>query len=174
MRTKLLAGALGAVAALAAGGLAADASPEASGFVRLSPEQVHWVPQPDSPGVQQAVLAGDPKGAGLYVIRVKFPPHVMDHPHWHPNARYVTVLKGTWWTGTGDHFDPAKAVPLRAGSYMLHPAKAVHWDGSRGNEEVIVQIVGMGPADTTSVDPKQPFWVKVKPAAPADCHAVFC
>jgi len=37
----------------------------------------------------------------------------------------VTVIKGTWYAGTGDTFDVNKAVPLRAGSYMYHPAKAV-------------------------------------------------
>jgi Cupin len=65
----------------------------------------------------------------MYVVRVRFPPHGMDAPHWHPKARYVTVLDGTWYAGTGDTFDVTKAVPLKAGSFMLHPAKAVHWDG---------------------------------------------
>ena len=35
---------------------------------------------------------------------------------------------------------------------MLHPAKAVHWDGAR-DEEVIVQIIGIGPADTIRIHP---------------------
>jgi hypothetical protein len=49
------------------------------------------------------------------------------------------VIKGTWYTGTGETFDVDKAVPLTAGSYMFHPAKAVHWDGAK-DEEVIVQM----------------------------------
>jgi hypothetical protein len=73
----------------------------------------------------------------------------------------VTVLEGTWYAGTGNTFDVAKAVPLKAGSLMLHPAKAVHWDGSAGNEPVIVQIVGEGPAQTVQVNPKQPMWIEV-------------
>jgi hypothetical protein len=36
--------------------------------------------------VQQAILLGDLDKPGMYVVRVKFPPHVMDAPHWHPNA----------------------------------------------------------------------------------------
>jgi quercetin dioxygenase-like cupin family protein len=111
-----------------------------------------------------ATLLGDPDKPGLYVVRAKFPPHVMDRPHWHPNARYVTVLQGTWYTGTGDRFDLARAVPLKAGSVMMHPAKAAHWDGSAGNETVIVQIMGEGPATTTPVDPTQPFWIEVPPS----------
>jgi hypothetical protein len=46
---------------------------------------------------------------------------------------------------------------------MMHPARAVHWDGSRGADEVIVQIIGYSPSGTTPADPQQPFWVEVKP-----------
>jgi hypothetical protein len=111
--------------------------------------------------VQIATLLGDPSKSGIYVIRVKFPPHLMDSPHWHPHDRYVTVLQGTWYTGTGDTFDPARAIPLKPGSLMFHPAKGTHWDGSAGDEPVIVQITGEGPATTTQVDPKQPDWIEV-------------
>src|ERR1700689_1171942 len=82
-------------------------------------------------------------------------------PHSHPNARYVTVLEGTWYTGTGDTFDVARAVPLKPGSVMMHPANAVHWDGSAGPETVIVQIIGNGPAKTTPADPAKPFWLEL-------------
>ena len=43
---------------------------------------------------------------------------------------------------------------------MMHPAKAVHWDGSAGDEEVVGQVMGYGPSGTTQEDPKQPFWVE--------------
>jgi quercetin dioxygenase-like cupin family protein len=133
------------------------------GFVRLSPEQIQWQDIPDGHGAQIATIAGDPSTSGVYVQRVRFPPHVMDRPHWHPGNRYVTVIRGTWYTGTGATFDPAQSVPLKPGSYMFHPAKALHWDGSNSDEEVIVQVVGLGPLETTSADPAKPFWVKVKP-----------
>jgi quercetin dioxygenase-like cupin family protein len=131
------------------------------GFVRITPADVRWETLPDSHGVQQAVLIGDPEKPGMYVVRIKFPPYTMDVPHWHPNARYVTVLEGTWYTGTGDTFDLAHTVALKPGSVMLHPAKAVHWDGSGGSESVIVQITGEGPGTTTQVDPSKRFWVEV-------------
>lgn len=136
---------------------------DGTGFVRLTPEQVHWQDLPGGYGAQIATLYGDPAGHGLYVQRVRFPPHVMDRPHWHPNDRHVTVIKGIWFTGTGAVFDPKNAVPLKPGSYMLHPAKALHWDGSDSDQEVIVQVFGIGPADTVAQDPKQPFWVQLKP-----------
>jgi len=152
--------ALVVVVSLLCGGSAGVAK-EDPGFVRITPAEVQWRDIPDSHGVQQAILLGDPEKPGMYVVRVKFPPHVMDAPHWHPNARYVTVIEGTWHAGTGTTFDSAKAVPLKMGSFMLHPAKAVHWDGSAGNEPVIVQIIGEGPAQTVQVDPKQPMWIEV-------------
>jgi quercetin dioxygenase-like cupin family protein len=135
----------------------------AAGFVRLTPEQIRWQDVPGSPGVQMATIAGDPAGHGVYVQRVRFPPHVMDRPHWHPGDRYITVIKGTWYTGTGPSFDPQRAVPLKPGSFMFHPAKALHWDGSNSDEEVIVQVFGVGPVETTAAEPSQPFWVEVKP-----------
>ena len=45
---------------------------------------------------------------------------------------------------------------------MMHPAKASHWDGSAGNETVIVQIMGEGPADATLVDPRSPSFSKCR------------
>jgi len=78
-----------AVFAVAASGVAMD-SPN---FVRINPADVHWQDIPHGFGAQQATLLGNPDKPGMYVVRVKFPPHVMDRPHWHPNARYVTVLE---------------------------------------------------------------------------------
>ncbi len=130
-------------------------------FIRVTPTEVQWHDIAGGHGAQQATLFGDPDKPGMYVVRVKFPPHLMDLPHWHPNARFVTVLEGTWYTGTGDTFDPARAVPLKPGSFMMHPAKAVHWDGSGGNEAVIVQIIGYGPGNSVPVDPSKTFWIEV-------------
>jgi quercetin dioxygenase-like cupin family protein len=163
MRTRLAAA---VVAGLMCGSVLGDSDSGAANganFVRLTPDQIHWQDLPDGHGAQLATLAGDPSGNGLYVQRVRFPPHVMDRPHWHPHDRHVTVITGTWYTGTGGSFDPSKAVPLKPGSYMLHPAGALHWDGSNSDQEVIVQVVGIGPADTVEADPSQPFWVQLPP-----------
>jgi len=162
MTTKSLATVTAAlICAAVLTGSADGTAADAPAFVRITPEEVHWQDVAGSPGVQMATIAGDPAGHGLYVQRVRFPPHVMDRPHWHPNDRHITVLKGTWFTGTGETFAPAQAVPLKPGSYMLHPARAAHWDGSNSDEEVIVQVFGIGPADTVQADPSQPFWVRV-------------
>jgi quercetin dioxygenase-like cupin family protein len=124
-------------------------------FLRITPAAVEWHEVPGAHGLRTATLVGDPAKPGLYVIRIRFPPHVMSAPHFHPNARYVTVLEGTWFAGTGDVFDATRAVPLPPGSFMYHPAHAAHWDGARGDEPVVVQITGEGPADSISVDPSR-------------------
>ena len=153
-RLAIMAGTIVAAATVLAGG--ATVKPD---FVRIAPPDVQWHEISGAHGAQEAVLYGDPSRAGIYVVRVKFPPHVMDLPHRHPNDRFVTVLEGTWYAGTGPVFDPARATPMPPGSFMMHPARAAHWDGSGSDETVIVQIIGNGPADTTPLDSKKPLWV---------------
>ena len=123
------------------------------GFVRVAPGEVVWKDMPGYAGVKFAVLEGDPSKAGIYVIRVKFPPGLMTRPHFHPEDRHAIVVSGTWYTGVGDRFDPEKTVPLKPGSYMKHPAKGHHFDGAK-DEEVVVQIVGYGPSGTILVHPE--------------------
>lgn len=132
------------------------------GFLRILPEQTPFK-SPLGAGPSQAVLYGDPSKPGVYVVRNKFPPGAHSNPHFHSQDRHATVIKGVWWTGVGETLDFKTAVPLKAGSYMLHPANGVHWDGA-GEEEVIVQIIGIGPVETTRVGKSdaQGDWPKPK------------
>jgi quercetin dioxygenase-like cupin family protein len=137
---------------LSIAGLSVAAQDE-KGFIRINPEDVQWKDAPVMKGLQVANIEGDPSKPGaIYVQRVKFSPGVTARPHFHPEDRHIVVLKGTWYTGTGEDFDMNKTIPLKAGSYMKHPAKAVHFDGAK-DEEVIVQITGIGPGTTTPVKP---------------------
>jgi len=139
---------------LAAGTLAAD-------FATLRADQIVWQPVPNSHGVMSALISGNPGKPGVYVIRVRFPPHVMDRPHTHSQDRHVTVIEGAWVAGTGPLFDPNSATPMPAGSYMFHPAGGVHWDGSNSNTAAVVQIIGMGPVTSQDIDPALASWVKL-------------
>jgi quercetin dioxygenase-like cupin family protein len=120
--------------------------------VRVTPEQLKWVDEPGGLGFRQAVVEGDPTKPGIYIIQVRFPPGVMSRPHSHREDRYATVIKGTWYTGEGSEFTPDKTVPLKPGSYMKHPAGVNHFDGAK-DEEVILQLVGIGPSQTTRIRP---------------------
>jgi hypothetical protein len=158
-----------AVAALAGGLLLSNAAvfgqqrtsaPEP--VKRVKQEDLKWTAKPDELGFMTAIVEGDPAKPGIYIIQVKFPPWVMSTPHFHPETRYATVLKGTWYTGAGDTFDPAKTVPLKAGSFMKHPSGAHHFDGAK-DEEVIVEIMGMGPSETTKLHPEKGLFASSKP-----------
>lgn len=118
-------------------------------FVRLTPADLKW--QQLEPGLDIAVLEGDPGAAGYYIIRARFAPGTFSAPHFHPTTRYITVIKGTWWTGTGTVWDKEHSIPLGPGSYMKHPARAPHYDGAK-DEEVIVEIRGIGPAPLVYVN----------------------
>ncbi len=129
------------------------ADSDGSGFIRIQPEDIEWKDAPGYNGVKMAVIAGDPSKPGVYVVRVKFPPGLMSRPHFHPDDRYAIVIKGTWWTGTGDTFDPGSTVPVKAGGFMKHPAGGHHFDGAK-DEEVILQLIGYGPGGTTMIHPE--------------------
>jgi quercetin dioxygenase-like cupin family protein len=94
---------------------------------------------------------GDQAKPGMYVFRNRFAPGNTSRPHYHDQDRWVTVIKGTWWTGDGDVFQPDKMVPIKPGGMMYHPAGFHHYDGAK-DEEVIVQIMGMGPVKTVQTE----------------------
>ena len=119
------------------------------GFVRLTPDDLEWTVQ--GSGTKLVVLHGDPQSEGLYILRYTFPPSTFSAPHYHDQDRFVTVISGVWHTGIGPTEDRDNTVPLRAGSYMKHPAGGVHYDGAK-DEEVIVEIRGMGPVNTIFVE----------------------
>ena len=73
----------------------------------------------------------------------------MSAPHFHDQARFVSVVSGTWWVGLSNDLGDTQA--LQAGGFMVHPAGGVHFDGSQ-DEETIVEIRGMGPVITTEVE----------------------
>ncbi len=147
---RWLALALPAAALLVSLPLAADPPLGVMRIVRA--EDVHWQPDPAAPGLESAVIEGDPRVAGKpYVVRVRFAPGTFSPPHFHPETRYVVVLKGTWWVGAGPKWDRSATTPLPPGSFVVHHGGHVHYDGAK-DEEVIVQIAGIGPTGLVRVD----------------------
>ena len=115
-----------------------------------TPAEITWVRNAAGTN-EQAVLFGDPGKPGPYVVCIKWLPGNMSRPQFHPNDRLFVVLSGTWWMGTGETFDPEKTVPVPAGSYVIHYANKVHYDGAK-NEETVIQVWGMGPATATPAE----------------------
>jgi hypothetical protein len=115
------------------------------------PNQITWTDEPS--GAKRAILLGDPDKPGLYIVLVRWTAHHMSRPHFHPNDRFITVVSGTWWVGTGAKFDPEGTVPLPAGTFITHFGKQIHYDGAK-DEEAVLQIVGQGPATATPAEAK--------------------
>ena len=117
------------------------------------PDQIPWGPV-NAAGAQSAVVVGDPAKPGFYMVYNKWTKgNHFSRPHFHPNDRYIVVLQGTWWVGSGPKFDPANTTPMPAGSVVTHFAKQVHWDGAKDEDAVLV-IVGEGPATSTQAEAK--------------------
>jgi quercetin dioxygenase-like cupin family protein len=139
------------VTLLVAGQTASSQSlkPDAHGFVIAGPEAM----KPAEGG--RSITFGDPSKPGIYVTRITWAPGTGSRPHYHDQARYITVLKGTWYVATGpdaDVYNPDKMTPVKAGSFIYEPSGGHHYDMAK-DEEVIVEILGMGPVATTSLEP---------------------
>jgi quercetin dioxygenase-like cupin family protein len=135
-----------ALSALAFG----QAGPPASKFLAMQPEEIR-----PAEGATQVVISGDPSKPGIYVVQNTFAPGRGSRPHFHDQDRYITVVKGTWWVSLGpesDVYDPNKMVPMKAGSFVFHPAFGHHYDGAK-DEEAVVRIMGMGPVTTKQLQP---------------------
>jgi hypothetical protein len=144
---------LGLVASLLSFSVNAESIPD---FANLNPkainitlpEKINWVANPS--GSESAVLVGDPSKPGLYVVLNKWKAHHNSKPHSHPNDRFITVISGTWWVGTGEDYNTDNLKPVPAGSFVTHYGKEVHYDGAKEGD-VVLQIVGIGPATASPV-----------------------
>ena len=130
---------------------AAELNPAA--VIYKLPDQIPWGPV-NAAGAQTAVVVGDPAKPGFYMVYNRWTKgNHFSRPHFHPNDRYIVVLQGTWWVGSGPKFDPANTSAMPAGSFVTHFAKQVHWDGAK-DEDTILLIMGEGPATSTAAEEK--------------------
>ena len=149
MRLKIATLAIMVLGMSAAVGQAQQLDPKIIGF--KLPDQIEWKSNPS--GNRTAVLQGDPTKPGPYAMLLQWLPGNMSRPHFHPNDRYIVVLQGTWWVGSGPKFDPANTTPMPAGAFVTHFGKQVHYDGAK-DEEAVLLIVGEGPATATPAEDK--------------------
>jgi quercetin dioxygenase-like cupin family protein len=121
-------------------------------FVRVNFDTLTWrATEGNTLGVETAVLEGDPSKPGYYYTINHFPKGVMSRPHYHPDERYVIVLRGTWYTDEGEVFRPQQAIPLKPGDFMRHPKGGPHYDGAL-DDDTWVAISGYGPTKATVID----------------------
>ena len=121
-------------------------------FARVEFDKLTWrATEGNTLGVETAVVEGDPSKPGYYLTINHFPKGVMSRPHYHPDERYVIVLRGKWHTDEGNVFRPTETVPLKPGDFMRHPKDGPHYDGAL-DEDTWVAISGYGPTKATVID----------------------
>lgn len=127
---------------------AQDVEPDELGFVIGTPDVLK-----PAEGARSIIIYGNPSKPGMYVMQITWPPGTGSRPHFHNTARYINVLKGTWYAAWGpeaDVYNPENMVAVPEGTFIYQPPGGHHYDMAK-DEEVIVQIMGIGPVITTSI-----------------------
>src|SRR5689334_9683637 len=152
-----------AIVSLGSAGSAVELDPAA--VTIETPDQFKWRDPTDRIATNQANLLGDPNKAGeLYIYINKFKPGRFGNPHYHPNDRFITVIDGASWHGTGPVVDVAHAHRVPKGTFMIDHAGKVHWGGNK-EEGGSYLIAGIGPGGSVEV-PKSPGpWACSDPSA---------
>lgn len=116
------------------------------------PDQIEWQDvAPD--GSRYALLEGVRDQVGEPFSYAFFiPAGFWDPAHWHTADARVFVVSGTLRLGYGDALDQPRAESFPAGSYVLVPAGARHFDGS--DEDTLILGTAVGPWATYYVDPE--------------------
>ena len=138
-----------AIALLLLGAMAANAQ-NASGPTIVKPMALQW--NQFAPGIELAVLSGDPTKSGPYTIRLRLSDGTKIAPHWHPEDENVTVMRGGFSAGMGDKFDDAALQELPPGSYVLMPKNMHHFAKATG--QTVLQLHGQGPFVINYVNPE--------------------
>jgi len=124
----------------------AGAEPDPAAVHYTLPENINWKKGPITDSV---MLQGDMSKPGPYIQLMRWHPNNMSRPHTHDAARYIMVISGTWWVGTGAKFDPDSTKPMPAGSYVTDEPNELHYDGAKDGECVLM-IMGIGPTITSA------------------------
>lgn len=124
----------------------------AAEYNAVMPPDIKWADAPSvGPGAKTAVIDGDPKSSGPFVMRLKVPPKTKLKVHTHPTDENVTILSGTLYFAAGDKFDAKTAKPFGPGSYFsIEKGKPMF--AYTKNKEAVLQLHGNGPWGLTYLD----------------------
>jgi anti-sigma factor ChrR (cupin superfamily) len=119
----------------------------------LKPDAIQWMASPRLPkGALVAVVHGDPRKEGHYIILARMPDGYSVPAHWHTQTENVTVISGIFNVGMGDKLDKTKGEALGPGGFFSSGSQMRHYAWTTG--DTLIQVTGMGPFDVTYVDPK--------------------
>lgn len=139
---------------LGLGGLSAAPLGAAEYYTAVMDKDIKWQDAPSiGPGAKTAVIHGDPKSSGPFVMRLRLPPNTTIRTHTHPADENVTILSGTLYFAAGDKPDPKTAKAFGPGSYFSI-GKGKPMIAYSKESEVIAQLHGTGPWGITYLDSK--------------------
>ncbi|MFZ3202262.1 MAG: cupin domain-containing protein [Pseudomonas sp.] len=140
--------------ALLSGSLMASAAwAEEAALITATPGELEWTAAPSvGPGAMIAVIEGDLKTAEPFTFRLKVPANSNIGVHTHPVTERVTVISGTFYFASGDKFDAAQAKAYQPGDTLIIPAGMPMFAATK-DQEVVVQLHGVGPWGITYPDP---------------------
>jgi len=122
-------------------------------FGAIYQENIKWSPFPAfPPQARLAILVGNPKEPGPYVVRVKVPAGVILMPHTHPEDRIYTVISGVFYIGIGTKFDASKLKAYPPGSVIVLPGNTPHFHWAKSGEYV-TQVTAIGPLGINYLNP---------------------
>jgi hypothetical protein len=133
--------------------------PPASSFAKtegqllVRAKSIQWSPAPATlpAGAKIALLQGNPKEAGRYVIRVQLPANYKIPFHWVSNDMDVTVVSGALYIATTQSFDKRKAFAIKPGDFYHLPARASQLVFTKN--ETVLEIHGDGPYTLAYTNP---------------------
>ncbi|MCD7097865.1 cupin domain-containing protein [Stenotrophomonas sp. MMGLT7] len=119
-----------------------------------SPAAIEWgEAAPD--GTRYTLLEGVRDRAGVPFSYAFFiPAGSWDAPHFHSATARIFVVRGVLRIGYGASADRDAAQAYPAGSYLVVPAGAVHYDGAA--EDTTIIGTAIGPWSTTYLDATGP------------------
>src|SRR4030095_14290917 len=117
----------------------------------VSFKDLKWTALPERPGMEFAVLSGDPK-TGEYTQIRKVPAGTENPLHWHSSEIKNVIISGVWYTGT----DAASAKDFGPGSVGMMPANWVPVSRCRTGSECVFYQEGKGKFDFKPVAAEAP------------------
>ena len=129
-----------------------DQKRETTAPMMVSFSELKWTALPERPGMQFAILSGDPK-TGVYTQMRKVPAGTDNGLHSHSSEIKNVIISGAWYTGT----DMATAKDFGPGSVVLMPGNWVHVSGCRAGSDCVFYQEGKGKFDfkPTQVKPAE-------------------
>lgn len=123
-------------------------------YTAVMQRDIKWQDAPSiGPGAKTAVIQGDPKSSGPFVMRLRLPPKTTIGVHTHPATENVTILTGTLYFAPGDKLDRKAAKAFGPGSYFsIGEGKPMF--AYTGDKGATLQLHGNGPWGIGYLEPK--------------------